>query len=117
MKFGNTFFLVVKSAVSVRGLSTFRPTLISIEGNIGAGKSTLIESLKLQHPTWNFVDEPVGLWSSLKNDAGKLNLAFSVCTLTNRSGFRSTPLRSCFSELTLSSTSINESSYISSEDS
>lgn len=76
MKLGNTFFLVVKSALSVRGLSTCRPILISIEGNIGAGKSTLIESLKLQHPTWNFVDEPVGLWSSLKNDAGKFNSAF-----------------------------------------
>lgn len=53
-----------------RSLSFFRPVLISIEGNIGSGKSTIIEALKVQHPEWNYVDEPVGIWTSLKNDAG-----------------------------------------------
>ena len=70
MRISNTFLLLLKSSISVRALSTFRPILISIEGNIGAGKSTLIESLKLKNPTWNFVDEPVGMWSSLKDDNG-----------------------------------------------
>ena len=46
------------------------PILISIEGDIGAGKSTLIEQLKQQHPKWHFIDEPVGYWTSLKKEDG-----------------------------------------------
>lgn len=53
-----------------RSMSTSRPILISIEGNIGAGKSTFMESLRKAHPQWNFVDEPVGIWSKIKNDGG-----------------------------------------------
>lgn len=53
-----------------RSMSTVRPILISIEGNIGAGKSTFMESLRKAHPQWNFVDEPVGIWSKIKNDGG-----------------------------------------------
>ncbi len=48
-----------------------RPILISIEGDIGAGKSTLIETLKQQHPSWHFIDEPVSTWLSLKNNQGE----------------------------------------------
>ena len=46
------------------------PLLLSIEGNIGARKSTLIEALRASHPELNFVDEPLGIWSQLKNDSG-----------------------------------------------
>ena len=46
------------------------PVLISIEGDIGAGKSTLIENLKEKYPHWHFIDEPVGYWTSLKNQDG-----------------------------------------------
>lgn len=38
------------------------PIILSLEGNIGAGKSTLIEVLKIAHPEWHFVDEPVEEW-------------------------------------------------------
>jgi deoxyadenosine/deoxycytidine kinase len=48
--------------------SNHQPLLISIEGNIGAGKSSLIEKLKSKHSDWYFIDEPVGVWSTLKND-------------------------------------------------
>ena len=46
------------------------PILISIEGDIGAGKSTLIWQLKSLFPTWHFIDEPVNTWLSLKNTDG-----------------------------------------------
>ena len=70
MKLGNTLLLLSRTSTVVRALSTFRPILISIEGKIGAGKSTLIEALKVQNPSWNYVEEPVGMWSSLKNEKG-----------------------------------------------
>jgi hypothetical protein len=44
---------------------------LSIEGNIGSGKSTILNKLKDAHPEWNFVDEPVGEWMTLKDDQGK----------------------------------------------
>lgn len=44
------------------------PILISLEGNIGAGKSYLLGSLRQLHPEWVFIDEPVSFWQSLKND-------------------------------------------------
>ena len=45
--------------------------LISVEGNVGAGKSTLIELLKDRHKDWNFIAEPVDMWSSIKNERGE----------------------------------------------
>ncbi len=48
-----------------------KPILITIEGDIGAGKSTLIDFLKREHPEWHFVDEPVGVWQGLKNEGGE----------------------------------------------
>ena len=47
------------------------PILISIEGNIGSGKSTLFESLKRRHPDWHFIPEPVDKWLLFKNEEGK----------------------------------------------
>lgn len=44
---------------------------ISIEGNIGSGKSTILKLLKETYPEWNFVDEPVDQWIALKNNEGK----------------------------------------------
>lgn len=43
------------------------PIIISLEGNIGAGKSTLMKELQRAHPEWHFVDEPVDEW--LKPDS------------------------------------------------
>lgn len=45
-------------------------TLISVEGNIGAGKSTLIESLKKSFPSVVFVDEPVEEWAEITDSNG-----------------------------------------------
>lgn len=47
---------------------SIKPLLISIEGNIGAGKSYLLSALRKAHPEWCFIDEPVEFWESLKND-------------------------------------------------
>jgi deoxyadenosine/deoxycytidine kinase len=49
----------------------FPYTLISIEGDIGAGKTTLIDKLKAAHPDWHFIDEPVGTWTKLQTSDGK----------------------------------------------
>ena len=45
-------------------------TLISIEGNIGAGKTTLVELLKTKFPQVVFVDEPVDEWSTIRDSEG-----------------------------------------------
>ena len=47
--------------------------LISIEGNIGSGKSTIIDFLKsLNNDNIVFVDEPVDEWLNIKsNNTGK----------------------------------------------
>ena len=47
------------------------PLLISLEGSIGSGKSTLINSLRERNPGWHFIDEPVSTWQALKNEAGE----------------------------------------------
>jgi len=52
-------------------METANPILISIEGDIGAGKTTLIDKLRKENPTWHFIDEPVGTWQSLKTEDGK----------------------------------------------
>lgn len=79
-----------------RFLSTLRPILISVEGNIGAGKSTLIEELKRRNKNWNFIDEPVDVWSSIKNedeesllsvyykDPKRWSYSFQSCALLSR---------------------------------
>lgn len=36
---------------------------ISIEGNIGCGKSTVWSLLEKKHPDWTFVKEPVDQWT------------------------------------------------------
>jgi len=49
----------------------FNPFLISVEGNIGAGKTTLISELKKFKPEWTFIKEPVDLWSEIRNEEGR----------------------------------------------
>lgn len=45
--------------------------IVSIEGNIGSGKSTILRKLKETYPDWVFVDEPVADWLELKNENGE----------------------------------------------
>ena len=55
-------------------MNTKQPTIISIEGNIGSGKSTLINFLKENYKPINksvlFLDEPVDEWNSIKDENG-----------------------------------------------
>jgi deoxyadenosine/deoxycytidine kinase len=44
------------------------PIIISIDGNIGAGKSTILKRLKEEHPEFHYIDEPVNLWTSLEDE-------------------------------------------------
>jgi len=44
------------------------PIIISIDGNIGAGKSTILKRLKEEHPEFYYIDEPVNLWTSLEDE-------------------------------------------------
>jgi deoxyadenosine/deoxycytidine kinase len=48
-----------------------KPIIVSIEGNIGSGKSTVLHRIKQEHPEWIFVDEPVEEWLALKNSQGE----------------------------------------------
>jgi len=45
--------------------------LISVEGNIGAGKSTFLERLQHEWPDVTVIMEPVGTWMSVKDSSGK----------------------------------------------
>jgi len=45
--------------------------LITIEGNIGSGKSTMINRIREQYPQYKIVDEPVGQWMNMKDNEGK----------------------------------------------
>ena len=45
-----------------------QPRIISVEGNIGAGKSTLVEKLRKQYGSRDdviFIQEPVDVWSTI----------------------------------------------------
>jgi deoxyadenosine/deoxycytidine kinase len=44
---------------------------ISVDGNIGCGKTTLLNRLRLEMPNITVIDEPVGQWSILCNETGK----------------------------------------------
>ena len=51
------------------------PTIISIEGNIGVGKSTVVDLLKskysnLQNQSIVFLQEPVKQWETIKDKSG-----------------------------------------------
>jgi deoxyadenosine/deoxycytidine kinase len=45
-----------------------KPIILSIDGNIGAGKSTFLNQLKKSYPNWYFVDEPVDTWTKFVNE-------------------------------------------------
>ena len=50
---------------------TIRPKIITLEGNIGAGKSTYLEKIKLQYADRDdilFLQEPVDTWSKITQD-------------------------------------------------
>ena len=44
--------------------------IFSIEGNIGSGKSTIIERLKERYPQFIYLPEPVDEWNKIKDNSG-----------------------------------------------
>lgn len=49
----------------------YLPIIISIDGNIGSGKSTLMNILKHNFKDYDFVDEPVNKWLAAKDENDK----------------------------------------------
>lgn len=50
---------------------SYRPRIITIEGNIGAGKSTLVETMRERYKNRDdivFLQEPVDIWSTITQD-------------------------------------------------
>lgn len=48
-----------------------KPILISIDGGIGGGKTTLLSQLREIYPNWHFIDEPLDTWTALRNESGE----------------------------------------------
>lgn len=42
-----------------------RPRFISIEGNIGSGKSTILKIIRENFPELNILDEPLTEWQNV----------------------------------------------------
>jgi len=61
----------------------YQPIIISIDGNIGSGKSTLMKILKDNFKDYVFVDEPVNKWLAAKDDEDR-NLLTNFYEDTNR---------------------------------
>ena len=55
-----------------------RPTIISIEGNIGSGKSTILRYLSqvcAEDSNYVFLQEPVDAWDNIKDESGNTMLS------------------------------------------
>ena len=53
-------------------MSVKRPLVVSIEGNIGAGKSTILDALKSRiNINGVFMQEPVNVWETVKDESNK----------------------------------------------
>lgn len=51
-----------------------KPIIVSIDGNIGAGKTTLFEIMKgkfVNNSKFIFLEEPVSVWQSITDESGK----------------------------------------------
>jgi deoxyguanosine kinase len=47
------------------------PIIISIDGNIGSGKSTMLNLLREKFPNFHFIDEPVDTWTRFVDETGE----------------------------------------------
>lgn len=75
-----------------------RPRLVCVEGNIGAGKSTLVEKMKARYADCDqilFLQEPVDIWTRIQQDGksmielfyhdqAKYSFAFQIMAYTSR---------------------------------
>ena len=78
--------------------TSFIPRIVTVEGNIGAGKSTLVENLKTKYADRTdvmFLQEPVDVWTKITQggktvlelfygDQPKYSFAFQVLAYTTR---------------------------------
>jgi deoxyadenosine/deoxycytidine kinase len=53
------------------GMIHRKPRIITLDGNIGVGKTTLLEAIRTHFPDVLIVPEPVDTWTSLKDESGK----------------------------------------------
>jgi deoxynucleoside kinase len=59
-------------------ISSGKPVIVSIDGNIGSGKSTLVEHLRERyegHPKICFLQEPVEMWNTITSKDGETILS------------------------------------------
>jgi len=45
--------------------------ILSLDGNVGSGKSYLLKQIRKRFPQFNIVDEPVGQWTEIVNENGE----------------------------------------------
>ncbi len=56
----------------IRNNKPYKPIIISIDGNIGSGKSTLVKLLQNNlDSTVTIIEEPVKLWQSIQNKSNE----------------------------------------------
>lgn len=52
--------------------------IYSVDGNIGSGKSTLVQMMKIffkDNPKYHFLEEPVDIWNTIKDASGETILS------------------------------------------
>ena len=70
-----SFFVIFTLNYISNKLKNNKPIIISVDGNIGSGKSTLIKILRNRMKDYIFVDEPVKEWTQVTDDNNKNLLA------------------------------------------
>ncbi len=59
------------NSATTTSASITTPVIISLDGNIGSGKSSLLAALEKSAPEFTVLPEPVADWLSIKNDSGE----------------------------------------------
>ncbi len=103
------------------------PIVISLDGNIGAGKTTLIEAIQNALPDVEVVVEPVGEWMTLKNEEGKSLLelfyedkrrwsyTFQNCAILTRLRAIRTAIRTSKKKVIITERSVHTDRYVFAE--
>jgi deoxyguanosine kinase len=69
------FFIIFAINYIFNRLKNNKPIIISVDGNIGSGKSTLIKILRDRMKNYVFVDEPIKEWTEATDENDKNLLA------------------------------------------
>lgn len=65
---------LVRHFMKLLKIKKTQPIIISIEGNIGVGKSTLLNKLKSQIKSADFIPEPIDQWINITDDNSGKNI-------------------------------------------